>query len=191
MPEFDATVEYRDIPGFPGYMAGSDGSVWSERRNKGLGYGRGTVSVRTGVWRQLKPTRASGHWYDRPTAIYYLAVTMDRKTRLVHLLVLRTFKGPAAVGQVCRPLNGNPYDNRLENLAWGTSTQNSHDRIRHGTMSYGEKNGNSRLTDAQVEQMRELIASGLSYVEVGRRFGVGRSTVVYCVKLRGKKRDVG
>ena len=33
-----------------------------------------------------------------------------------------------------RHLNGNPADNRWpENLAWGTSSENSHDLVRHGT----------------------------------------------------------
>lgn len=34
---------------------------------------------------------------------------------------------------MCRHLNGNPYDNRLENLAWGTPSENMLDKVRHGT----------------------------------------------------------
>jgi hypothetical protein len=33
----------------------------------------------------------------------------------------------------CRHRNGNPTDNRPENLAWGTPTQNALDKILHGT----------------------------------------------------------
>ncbi len=28
---FDPSVEYRDIPGFPDYKIGADGSVWSRK----------------------------------------------------------------------------------------------------------------------------------------------------------------
>lgn len=50
-----------------------------------------------------------------------------------HALVLETFIGPRPEGMVCRHLNGNPLDNRLENLRWGTPEENAQDSIAHGT----------------------------------------------------------
>ena len=67
----------------------------------------------------------------------YLKVTLwkDRKlrTRTVHTLVLEAFVGPRPAGHVCRHLNGDPADPRLENLAWGTPVENMADRYDHGT----------------------------------------------------------
>ena len=54
-------------------------------------------------------------------------------TRLVHRLVLEAFVGPRPEGMVARHLNGDPGDNRLENLAWGTQSENNYDKVRHGT----------------------------------------------------------
>lgn len=50
----------------------------------------------------------------------------------IHRLVLLAFVGPLPPGMVSRHLNGNPTDNRLENLKYGTQSENMHDRVRHG-----------------------------------------------------------
>lgn len=52
--------------------------------------------------------------------------------RNLHVLVLETFVGPRPEGMVVRHLNGDPADNRITNLAWGTPTQNSQDMLDHG-----------------------------------------------------------
>lgn len=53
----------------------------------------------------------------------------------VHVCVLEAFVGPCPEGMETRHLNGNPSDNRLDNLCWGTPKENGEDRIRHGTNS--------------------------------------------------------
>ena len=52
---------------------------------------------------------------------------------LIHQLVLRVFVGPRPKGLVVRHLNGDAFDNRLTNLAYGTPAQNTRDSIDHGT----------------------------------------------------------
>jgi len=43
-----------------------------------------------------------------------------------------------------------------------------------GAPNYGSKNGFSKLTEAQVLEMRKLRNDGLIYKEIGGRFGVGK-----------------
>lgn len=50
----------------------------------------------------------------------------------VHRAVLQAFVGPCPDGMECRHLDGNPRNNYLENLAWGTPVENRADVIRHG-----------------------------------------------------------
>lgn len=56
-------------------------------------------------------------------------------TQWIHRLVLESFVGPCPPGMECRHLNGNPSDNRLINLAWGTKEENAHDKVLHGTVN--------------------------------------------------------
>lgn len=51
----------------------------------------------------------------------------------VHRLVMAAFVGPCPDGMEVRHLNGDPADNRLENLAYGTRAENIADAVRHGT----------------------------------------------------------
>lgn len=66
----------------------------------------------------------------------YPSVRLSREGRKKHLnvhgLVARSFLGPRPEAGECRHINGDPADNRLENLAWGTSAENSQDMIGHG-----------------------------------------------------------
>lgn len=58
----------------------------------------------------------------------------------IHRLVLETFIGPAPEGLQTRHLDGNPRNNRLDNLCWGTPKENQADRALHGTDNKGERN---------------------------------------------------
>lgn len=51
----------------------------------------------------------------------------------VHRLVLDAFVEPFPKGKECRHLDGDPTNNRLDNLRWGTQSENNLDRVRHGT----------------------------------------------------------
>jgi len=52
---------------------------------------------------------------------------------LVHRMVAMAFHGLPEPDQEVRHLNGKQTDNRVENLAWGSRSENSVDQVRHGT----------------------------------------------------------
>lgn len=52
---------------------------------------------------------------------------------LVHRMVAMAFHGLPQENQECRHLNGNQTDNRSQNLAWGSRSENTIDQVVHGT----------------------------------------------------------
>jgi hypothetical protein len=94
----------------------------------------------------------------------YLSIMMSidgvRAQRLVHQLVLGAFVGPPEPDQEGRHLNGDRADNRLENLAWGTSSENEMDKLLHGTSSRGSGNAAAKLGEEQVREIRRRYADG-------------------------------
>lgn len=91
-------------------------SSWGRVRNY---QGRRPLALSPkGEWGHLKVTLSNGK---------------DRRDFAVHRLVACAFVAGKAPGLEVRHLNGIAWDNRAENLAWGTSQDNSDDSKRHGT----------------------------------------------------------
>jgi hypothetical protein len=80
----------------------------------------------------------------------HVSVSLGRKNSLcVHALVLLAFVGPPPEKHECRHLNGNPSDNRLENLRWGTRSEN----IGRNTLELGQppNEQQDKLKDVQLD----------------------------------------
>lgn len=104
--------DWRDAPSLGGnYRVSSDGQIWSRPR-------KGT---------------AGGVLSPHLSRKGYLQINLAGKTRKVHRLVCEAFHGPPERGQLVRHLNGIKTDNRAENLAWGSASQNMLDCVSHGT----------------------------------------------------------
>lgn len=126
----------------------------------------------------------------RPTVIKdgYLRVKLSANGRqilkTVHRLVLLAFVGPCPEGkQVCHG-NGDPKDNRLSNLRYGSVTENHADRKKHGTLPMGERHGSTVFSDEVVRQVR-CADGGIN--EIAARFGMSPTHVAALRKgkLRG------
>lgn len=59
--------------------------------------------------------------------------------RMVHRLVLSAFVGECPDGYVACHRNGDASDNRLQNLYWGSVSENQLDAVRHGTHRHAKK----------------------------------------------------
>ena len=104
------TETWKPIPNHENYFVSDDGRV---RNSKG---------------RELSGRDiGSGHLQ---VALYTNGKRHDRQ---VHRMVLAAFVGPCPAGMEVRHLNGDPGDNRLSNLKYGTSAENKQDVLRHGT----------------------------------------------------------
>lgn len=93
----------------------------------------------------------------------------------IHHLVLLTFGPPRPTRQhECRHLDGDPTNNVLENLCWGTKKDNADDRAKHGRTANGERHGSCKLTAAKVRLVFRLRTRGWSQQRIANRLGVSR-----------------
>jgi hypothetical protein len=108
---------WKAIPGFGRYEVSDQGQVRSWVPWRGYPLPRTLTPIRHNKgYRQVKLQAPAG-----------------LLTRKVHILVLAAFVGPMPAGKQTRHLNGNPADNRLVNLTYGTASENVLDQVEHGT----------------------------------------------------------
>jgi hypothetical protein len=79
---------------------------------------------------------------------------------------LEAFVGPCPSGQEAAHLDGDPANNRLDNLAWKTPVENMGDQEKHQTLNWGERHGGAKLTEADVIAIRQLRSFGRLWKEI-------------------------
>ena len=125
--------------------------------------------------------RANLYWKNKRTRMY------------IHQIVLLAFLGPRPEGLEVRHINGDPTDNRLCNLAYGTRKENSADSVLHGTKRigalkvsaakkgiatiWGEAHGRSKLTEADVRELRNEKQAGASAASLASKYNIAQATV--------------
>lgn len=164
-------VRFRQIPGMVGYAAGDDGSIWTRFMARGRGASGGKVLVLTDTWRKRKTTPMG----KRRTHV--ITITQDGEPKLyyAHRLILLAFVGPCPDGMECCHNDGNPENNRLDNLRWDTPKGNMADRTKHGRTLTGSRSSNAKLTEVQVAAIRrEYVPGKVGYTTLARKYGVSK-----------------
>jgi hypothetical protein len=106
-----------------------------------------------------------------------------RVTYRVHRMILEAFVGPCPDGKECRHLDGNPKNNNLYNLVWGTRSENSKDNIKHGKIipmlisHKGEQSPNWKLSDVDVAVIRSMHKDGYSQTMLASIFNVSQAHI--------------
>lgn len=67
---------------------------------------------------------------------------------------------------------GNPSCVAPGHLRWASQKENLADRIEHGTMTRGTRQGHSKLTEQDVVAIRALSVGGLGAKNIAKRYGV-------------------
>lgn len=76
-------------------------------------------------------------------------------------------------------------------LRWATRSENHMDKLLHGTLARGERQGSAKLTESQVLEIRELLAQGMLQREIANLYGVAQPYVseIKCRKTWGWLED--
>lgn len=98
--------------------------------------------------------------------------------RYLHNVVLEAFVGPRPAGFHGCHLDGDRLNNRVENLAWLSASDNNKQKKEHGTWQGGVNNGRAVLTWDAVDEIRERLSlKGETCASLAREFGVSPSAV--------------
>ena len=121
---------------------------------------------------KILATPVSGTGY----ASAHLGYGRDRKTRNVHRMVAEAFLPPPEDAAQCYVAhkNGNPSDNRVENLYWARPAENSHDQFLHKRSKGVSDPNRKRLTDDDVRAIR---ADARKLVDIAKDYGLTSSAV--------------
>ena len=130
--------DWKPIPGFEHYDVNSVGDVRS---------------------RQGRNPRLLARRLDRRGYVRYSLCSHGKvQDRFAHQLVLEAFLGPRPQGQGTRHLDGNPGNNRLDNLEYADHAVNMADQYAHGTRARAASHGMAKLTCDQVDTIRRSAA---------------------------------
>lgn len=156
-----------DVPGFGDhYQASSCGRVKTKLR-KVTKTVSGKLTTQTYKERVLSPCARNKYGHQ----VVHLCVDGKRMNVSVHTMVLLAFHGYPPDSTVACHNNGDPTDNRPENLRWDTQTSNNHDRKAHGNYAIGEEHPEAKIS--QSDAMR--IANGEMTKPEAMRLGISHS----------------
>ena len=158
--------QWRSIPGFHGFSVSTSGKVKSEKRTI---YNKGSNRFYEIPERMMKLRIRKGGYPGFGGSIAGKHFTMD-----VHRAMALAFFGPRPHGYEVRHLDGNPTNNILSNICYGTRSQNIADAKRHGTFPVLEKRPGAKLNR---QQAIEIAMSFGKTDDIAKKYGVGRGVV--------------
>lgn len=161
----EASEIWKDIPGYEGkYQASTHGRIRSLTRDITQLSRYGTYFTRTIKGRVLRPACSK----DNPHL--FVALGHGQNGSQVHQLVAKTFLGPQPPATDVRHLNGDPQDNRPENLCYGSRTENILDVYRVGKSW-------RKLSLIEIQDIQERLAAGEPGHSIAMAYGVSDVTV--------------
>jgi hypothetical protein len=107
----------------------------------------------------------------------------------IHRLVLEAFKGPCPEGMMGLHKDDNPENNHIDNLYWGTRSQNRLDAYRNGKsiplIRKNEDGPNAKLSWKKVKLIRTLWEnSNIKQKTIAEKFDISPSLVSKVVRKR-------
>jgi hypothetical protein len=145
----------------------------------------GDVISPTGKKRKPQPHRGRGASYYRFT----IKLTGGKSTTVqYHQLAAYQKFGRAALvdGVHTRHLDGNAQNNRPDNLALGSATDNAMDQPAEVRVARAKHAASHirKLSDIQVARLRKEKAEGATLKEICKKYGIAKSTASYIVNRK-------
>ena len=123
-------------------------------------------------------------WMGAKNKKGYGSLSYQNKTTIAHRLSYSLFVGEILNGLHVLHRCDRPNCINPNHLFLGTDLDNSNDKIYKGRFvaCYGEDNGNSKLTDDHVLDIKNKIKNGFSFASIARKYEVSETTIAYIAK---------
>jgi hypothetical protein len=154
--------------------------------------------IATGAWAVDTTTGKVTGEYSEPigyvmsTGYVHLAIKEGKRVRRVyaHRVIWEHAHGSIPEGMQVNHINGVKHDNRITNLELVTPAGNMQHAYATGlsTPMSGIRNGNAKLSTAQVLQIRQRQQAGEQQQALATEYGVSKAQV--CRIVSGKRRAV-
>jgi hypothetical protein len=163
------------------------GRIWRMKKRSGF---KGGGSVLLDVER-----RRAEYQLDPPDGYLYVRALIDgrRYNAFAHRLVWHHFKGPIPDGLTVNHEDGIKWRNDPDNLCLATYSEQMKHAYRIGLSSeWGERNPAAKLSNAEVEEIRSLYASGkFLQIELAVKFGVRFQQISRIVRGERRPKEQG
>lgn len=154
-------MSVKDLKGYEGlYDITTYGEIFSKRNGKKLK----KTSVHNGYYR-VNLTKEKKH-----------------KMHFVHRLVAETFIPNPENKPFINHIDGNPRNNRVSNLEWCTTKENSEHAVKNSLYPSGMDASSGKFTNEQILFIRECYSAGYSQRKLARIFSVSHFTIKLIVE---------
>lgn len=92
-------------------------------------------------------------------------------------MVMAAFKGPCPDGEEVLHGDDDVTNNRLHNLSYGTHRKNAGQTAERDRSAFGARNGMTKMTDAQVAEIRAARAAGVMGITLAKQYGISKAQV--------------
>jgi len=163
--------QWKDIPDFKGYYQASNiGRIRSVER----------LTIYKDGRRGIHKGKVLKQCLDKKGYLnVYLTKQSNKYSRKVHRLVLEAFVSPRPNEMQCRHYpDPNKTNNCLDNLQWGTASENQIDGVEHGTHRIphrqGENANGAKMTKQQIIKIRQ---DKRVQREIAKDYGLSQQTI--------------
>lgn len=161
----------KPIQDWPGYYVTRDGDIFTIRTG---------VGTKCRFYIMHKVPMDTGH-----LIINLRKSDGSAKTFLIHRLVAKAFIPNLEDKPYVCHMNGNPADNRVENLHWGTQKDNMDDQVVNGTRKYGDTNQGTRYKSKQVRLFILLIKTfKWKQTQICKFFGISSAHISRIINFK-------
>jgi hypothetical protein len=158
--------EWREIPGYPNYMASSEGRIKSKERR---------------IWNRFafitRPEKVlTGHVHQEG----YIRVKVNNGHKFLHILVGEAFCEPDVDRKFFNHKDGNKKNNAASNLERCTKSENSRHAVATGLWTKPDVCANSKLDPTQVKTIKSLLIDRhkkLHIAKIARYFNVSDAVI--------------